>query len=449
VAVPAYIAAIAVAEAVGAGIGVVPSILGHAVLISILLSQYVLTQVPYRRVLPVLAIVSLLRILSFTAPIAQVPDIYWYVLVGLPLLVAVALTVSLLDFSWAQLGLRRGPWMPQLLVASSGLPLSLAGFLLLRPRPFASMPGWREVAIGVVILLIFVGFTEEILFRGLLQHVATEVFGRTGVLCSSLLFAIMYIGSRSASYLLFIALLGLFFGWCASRTGSIWGVVLAHSFIAIGMTFVWPFVDAGLNQGMIAQISAALQWGLWLLVVIGVGLLLLRYLQHSGRAQARRVVLAPILVARDHYRPADSLNRSNQLEYHRQERDTMDNEPPPQSKLDSVEARQHGMPSEIEQLIERIGARYIDDLRTLSEQFGRFYDAQLTAKDEQIADLSQRLEVAERQRDTLEAQHQELKRTSASYVANLRTMSEELSRHLEYTEDEHDASKAPNQGGSP
>ena len=90
--------------------------------------------------------------------------------------------------------------------------------------------------------MVFTGFVEEIIFRGMLQQVANEILGGAGVLCSSILFAIMYTGSLSLSYMLFIGLVGLFFGWCVNRTGSIWGVILAHSILNIGMILVWPFL---------------------------------------------------------------------------------------------------------------------------------------------------------------------------------------------------------------
>ncbi len=112
----------------------------------------------------------------------------------------------------------------------------------------------------------------------------------------------------------------------------------------------------------------------------------------------------------------------------------MNTEHLPELDPGSSEAHQQVTLVEIEQLIDRIGARYIADLRTLSEEFGRFYEAQLTAKDEQIAELSQRLETAERERAELEAQIHDLKRTSARYIANLRALSEELSQHIDSTE---------------
>jgi chromosome segregation ATPase len=112
-------------------------------------------------------------------------------------------------------------------------------------------------------------------------------------------------------------------------------------------------------------------------------------------------------------------------------------------------------PIEIEQLIEQIGARYIADLRALSEQFSRFYDAQLAVKNRQLAELRERLETAERERDrgnellaklqqrletaerereTNAAQMRELKRASARYIADLRALSEQLSQQVDLSE---------------
>jgi membrane protease YdiL (CAAX protease family) len=84
--------------------------------------------------------------------------------------------------------------------------------------------------------------TEELIFRGLLQHVLIEVFGPVGLLWSTGIYASLYISSLSVAYVLFIGLVSLFFGWCVRRTGSLWGVVAAHSGVAVGMACVWPFV---------------------------------------------------------------------------------------------------------------------------------------------------------------------------------------------------------------
>ena len=96
--VPAYVAAIAGAEFVVARVGVVPGLICHALILLALLDHYAWQRsAPYRRALPVLALAPLLRILSLAMPIGAVPRLYWYVLVGLPLLAGVMLAGRLLD----------------------------------------------------------------------------------------------------------------------------------------------------------------------------------------------------------------------------------------------------------------------------------------------------------------------------------------------------------------
>jgi hypothetical protein len=110
-----------------------------------------------------------------------------------------------------------------------------------------------------------------------------------------------------------------------------------------------------------------------------------------------------------------------------------------QIELAAGEADEQGAPAKLDQVLEQIGARYIADLRALSEEFDRHYATQLAAKDQQIAELQRRLETAERTRDAREAQIRELKRASARYIADLRAMSEDLSRHVDLSEAEDNA----------
>jgi len=158
------------------------------------------------------------------------------------------LTVRLLGLSKSQLGFAFPLKTPQFVIALSGLPLSGAAFFILRPAALFEGFNWPAILISSIILSIFVGFAEEFLFRGLFYRVASDVFGATAaVLCSSLLFATMYIGSLSLAYLCFMAIVGLFFGYCVKKTGSIGGVILAHSVMTIGQIVIWPSVVASLR----------------------------------------------------------------------------------------------------------------------------------------------------------------------------------------------------------
>jgi membrane protease YdiL (CAAX protease family) len=265
--VPSYILAIAMAESIGVFILPLAGMLCQAILVMALLGHYAAAErAPHRRILPVLALIPLLRILSMIMPIKFVPPIYWYALIGIPLLVAIYQAARLLELTPAKLGLRLRVWPLQLLIALVGAPLSLLAFLILQkgPAPAMSFDG-STIAIGVAMLIVFTGFAEELLFRGLVQHVAGELLGSMSVLLSSLLFAIVYLGTLDAAYIVFVALVGLLFGWCVRRTGSIWGVVGAHSTISVGVAYVWPYAGIALVNHITQQASALIGLAMWLL----------------------------------------------------------------------------------------------------------------------------------------------------------------------------------------
>jgi membrane protease YdiL (CAAX protease family) len=238
----AYIAAIVLAELVGAygSTGVGASL--HGVLIVALLIHFSWGEsAAYRRLLPVLALAPLLRLLSLAMPAPQIPSIYWYALVGIPLLLAAGLTIRLLRLPREALGLQTHYPELQTLIAVSGLPLGLAAFTILRPQPLFGGLDWAAMLVSAVLVAFFTGFTEEFIFRGLVQAVVCEGFGAAGAIVgSSVLFAAMYIGSLSPGYVGFMAVVGLYFGFCVDKTRSLWGVAWAHSLMSIGLIVIWP-----------------------------------------------------------------------------------------------------------------------------------------------------------------------------------------------------------------
>lgn len=88
-------------------------------------------------------------------------------------------------------------------------------------------------------LALLSGFTEEMLFRGVL-------FERLGLLHSSLLFgAVHYVPVRGLRvYPLFAFAIGLLFGLLRERTGSVWPCAAAHATVN-GLNLHWIGRRAG------------------------------------------------------------------------------------------------------------------------------------------------------------------------------------------------------------
>jgi uncharacterized protein len=237
-----YILAIVAAEVLGVTVDAALGFSAHALIVLALLVNYVWNEsAPYRRMLPALMLVPLLRILSLALPSPAIPQIYWYLLVGVPVLLAAALAARLLQIPAARLGLNARFILVQVVIALTGLPLALAAYLVLRPEPVVSGSNWLLLAIGAGILVVFAGFTEEFIFRGLVLQTTREVFGaQAAIIASSVLFAALYVGSLSLGFLILIGLVGVYFAVCVEKTGSLLGVTVAHSVMAIGLILVLP-----------------------------------------------------------------------------------------------------------------------------------------------------------------------------------------------------------------
>lgn len=86
--------------AVEAVVGFFDPILGaalDAVLLFVLLNNFFFSKGTDDQIYLVLALLPLLRILSLVVPVVQVPQIYWYAMVGIPVLLAAGLVMRWLN----------------------------------------------------------------------------------------------------------------------------------------------------------------------------------------------------------------------------------------------------------------------------------------------------------------------------------------------------------------
>jgi membrane protease YdiL (CAAX protease family) len=237
-----YTAAIMFAEVTGAYVDPLLGMILQGLLLLIMLSHSVMQAHEFtRRLLPVLALMPLLRILSLSVITSLLPTIFLYPLVAIPFAIAIFLVVRLQKVPWSAIGVRKASWVSQTAIALSGVPLSLVGYWLLQPAPLLNLMVLPSFVIAAI-LVVFAAGVEEIYFRGLLQHAAQPAFGAYMILYSGLVYATGFTGWRSVLYIGAALLLGLYFGWCARRTGALWGVIVAHGAINIGMLMVWPLV---------------------------------------------------------------------------------------------------------------------------------------------------------------------------------------------------------------
>ena len=196
-----------------------------------------------------LTLCPLIRILSLTIPLKGVPLIYWYVIIAFPLLVAAFVVLRLNGYTFAQVGLTPGNLPVQLAIGLVGIPLGVMENRILQPAPLINALTLQQIWLPALILLIFTGFFEELIFRGLLQKAARDVLGGGALPFVAFLFAVLHITHLSVIDIFFVFGVAVLFYWFALRTRSILGVTLAHGLTNIGLYLVWPFI-LGRGTGM-------------------------------------------------------------------------------------------------------------------------------------------------------------------------------------------------------
>ncbi len=218
----------------------------HSVLLFVILLHAGLTwEQPTHRLLVTLAFAPLIRLLSLSLPLAEFQRVYWYFITSVPLFLATFMVMRLLNFSLDQVGLNGRRLPVQVLVALSGLVFGFLEYQILQPEPLATAFSWQQLWLPALILLFSTGFLEELIFRGLMQSAAIQVLGRFGLVYVALIFAVLHVGYKSVIDVVFVFVVGFFFGWVVLKTRSIIGVTLAHGLTNIMLFLVMPFIVAG------------------------------------------------------------------------------------------------------------------------------------------------------------------------------------------------------------
>lgn len=215
----------------------------HVIAIALLLAVGVAgPSLAVRRLSIALATLPILRLLSIAVPAVLIPTTAWYVEIGLPALLAVLLAARALELSPRDLGLRPMPLRDVLALGAAGTVLGLPAYLIASPTSPIDQPAPASVLTFSVIVVVFVALLEELLLRGLIQRVGSELFARAGVLVSTAATALLYAASLNLRYVLFMSLVALLLGVTVRRFGSLAGAIAAHGGLVIVQLVVLPIL---------------------------------------------------------------------------------------------------------------------------------------------------------------------------------------------------------------
>ena len=196
------------------------------------------------RSLQVLALLPVLRLLNISMPVFSEMTLYLYVYIYAPMLVPVFLVVRHQHITKEALGFHFSK-MKQY------IPLSLVvGIVIAQGENFTIHAGNLIPDLSVIsllklsfIMIFFVGFMEEFVFRSLIQTRLSESFGSLkGLLLTSLLFGAMHSGYGTIYEIFYTFLAGLVIGYMFQRTNSFPLIMLTHGFVNIFLFGIIPLL---------------------------------------------------------------------------------------------------------------------------------------------------------------------------------------------------------------
>jgi excisionase family DNA binding protein len=269
----------------------------HAVLLVVLIVRGAVGRADSeRRLTLALALGPLIRLLSLTLPLSIFPQLAWYPIVSTPLLLATWIIVRQLGVSRQDLGLRPTNIALQLMLTGGGLGLGAIEYYILVPGPLVAVPSWKTFLYSSLILLIFTGFTEEVIFRGLIQSMSMPILGRWALIYTSLLFAVLHIGYLSITDVVFVFFVGIVFAYIVRWSGTILGVTLAHGMTNTMLFLIMPVVA----QQPTRTSATLLAWAIWggsLMAIIAIVVLAVRNLSYQNVTTSVRSLGADIRAA--------------------------------------------------------------------------------------------------------------------------------------------------------
>jgi LysM repeat protein/membrane protease YdiL (CAAX protease family) len=212
------------------------------ILTALLVQASVVVDRPYHKLLLALALAPLIRILSLSMPLENIDLVYWYAIVGAPLMITALLVANTLGLSWRNLGFTLRSLRIQALVVIAGLAFGVAEYFILKPEPLIHEFSWGALWLPALILLIGTGFSEELVFRGVMQSACGDALGKSAILYVTVIFAVLHVGYKSVVDVAFVFAVGLLFGWVVAKTRSLLGVTLSHGLTNIGLYLVVPFL---------------------------------------------------------------------------------------------------------------------------------------------------------------------------------------------------------------
>jgi uncharacterized protein len=211
----------------------------HAITLTFLILSFAYVS---NRIYPALMLLPLFRLLNVAMPVFFQLTLYSYPLIYAPMFIPIYFILKQGLISRSEAGLTwKGFWFYLPLALAVGFALGWGEHNVLQSEALIPESSIMYVVALSIVMIVFVGFVEEFIFRSNLQTVLEERVGAVaGLLATSMIFGLMHSGYHLPSEIVFVIFAGIVFGLLFWITKSLPVIALAHGITNISLFLVAP-----------------------------------------------------------------------------------------------------------------------------------------------------------------------------------------------------------------
>jgi len=217
------------------------------ILIAFSFSNIFVKDLKVYRIYQALMLLPILRLVNLSMPVFFATTLYTFVFVYAPLLIPLVIIITHQRYSFEQIGITAKNLLGYTILSIPlGFLLGLGEYLIIRPDHLIPDLSTINLLKLTFIMVFFVGLTEELIFRSILQTRLSEALGvREALIITGILFGLMHSGYGTSHEIIYTGSVALFIGFAFYKTRSLPFVAILHGFINVFLFGILPYYLKG------------------------------------------------------------------------------------------------------------------------------------------------------------------------------------------------------------
>jgi membrane protease YdiL (CAAX protease family) len=213
------------------------------ILIVLSLSNIFVKDLKVYRVYQALMLLPILRLVNLSMPIFFTTTLYTFVFVYAPLLISLAVIITHQQYSYEKVGITAKHLLSYVILSIPlGFLLGLGEYMMIHPQNLIPDLSIINMLKLTVIMVFFVGLTEELIFRSILQIRLSEAIGANeALIITCILFGFMHSGYGTFHEILYTGFVAFIIGSIFNKTKSLPFVAILHGFINVFLFGILPY----------------------------------------------------------------------------------------------------------------------------------------------------------------------------------------------------------------